>query len=83
MLSHVMLGVGDRDWALRPLIGRILFCLFLAAASMGTFLLDLPLVMKWVAFAMSVAFMLTGVVFNYARRFGIRVVWSHCLRGRM
>lgn len=58
-------------------------CLFPATASMSTFLRDLPLVMKWVAFAMSVAFMLACVVFNYARRFGVRVVWSHRLRDRI
>jgi hypothetical protein len=58
-------------------------CWVLAFASLAVFALDVPIPMKWVAIAAMIAFLLGAVVFNWARRFGIRVLWSRRLRERM
>lgn len=51
-------------------------CWLLAIASLGIFALDISVPMKWLALAAMTGFLLGAVVFNWARRFGIRVLWS-------
>ncbi|MDN3546190.1 hypothetical protein QWZ02_17165 [Kinneretia asaccharophila] len=58
-------------------------CWVLAIASIGVFSLEIPIRLKWAAIAATVAFLLGAVVFNWARRFGIRVVWSRRFREKM
>ncbi len=58
-------------------------CWVLALASFGLFTLDVPAPVKWVAIAAMIAFLLGAVVFNWARRFGVRVIWSSRLREKM
>ncbi len=58
-------------------------CWVLAIASLAVLALDIPIPMKWVAIAAMIAFLLGAVVFNWARRFGIRVLWSRRHRERI
>jgi hypothetical protein len=58
-------------------------CWVLAMASLVVFTLDVPTAMKWAAIATMIACLLGAVVFNLARRFGVRVVWSHRLREKL
>ena len=55
-------------------------CWLLALAALGTFMLNIPLWAKWVAVTAMVSFLMGAVVFNFGRRFGIRVLWSQRFR---
>lgn len=57
-------------------------CWLLAIASLGTFALEVPISMKWAAIVAMIVFLIGAVVFNWARRFGIRVIWSHRFRDK-
>jgi threonine/homoserine efflux transporter RhtA len=52
----------------------------LALLSFGVFLLEIPLWGKWAAMASVIGCLMGAVVFNYGRRVGIRVLWSHRFR---
>jgi hypothetical protein len=58
-------------------------CWVLAIASLAVLALDVPIPIKWAAIAATIAFLLGAVVFNWARRFGIRVLWSRRVREKM
>lgn len=52
----------------------------LAIAACAIFALAASQLVKWSAAIAMVAFLLGAVVFNWARRFGVRVLWSQSLR---
>ena len=57
-------------------------CWLLAAAALGVFALDVSIPMKWAAIVAMIAFLLGAVIFNWARRYRIRVLWSRHFRER-
>lgn len=55
-------------------------CWALAVASFTLFALAASQLVKWSAVVAMVVFLLGAVVFNWARRFGVRVLWSERVR---
>lgn len=55
-------------------------CWVMAGASFGVLTFELSIALKWVTLVSGVAFLLGAVIFNWARRFGIRVLWSRHFR---
>ena len=58
-------------------------CWVLSITSVAVFALAPSVPVKWLAVAALIGSLLGAAVFNWARRFGIRVIWSRRFREKL